>query len=191
MVAHAWLTQTDAPVLPLLIEPTQKPPNVVPSMNRWQGWRRVRVTQTFRGMDYIGHDYERNHDHDAFGAQVQHMIALYYLGGVQRQTLAQRFSISERQIQTYLSGKAWRVYGLPVLDMLRDMGIGPGRGCWHRAGETGTFRTMEILAAAAKTVGDAADLLEAVNTAEAASLRTRMRLLAFADLAQLTKGGVL
>jgi hypothetical protein len=189
MVAHAWLTQTDAPALPLLIEPTEKPPVGTTPRGGGPGWRRVRVTRQFRGMDYIGYDFERNHDHDQYGAQVQHMIALYCLGGVQRQSLAKRFGVSERQVQAYLNGTAWRVYAQPVLDALRRMGIGQGRGSWHAVGETGTFRTMEILAAAAKAVGEATDLLEAVQPEAANDLRTRLRLLAFADLAPLMKGG--
>lgn len=189
MVAHAWLTQTDAPTLPLLIEPTQKPPDGTIHLGPWQGWRRIKIVRQFRGMDYIGYDFARNHDHDQYGAQVQHMIALYYLGGVQRQALAQRFNISPRQVQSYLSGTAWRVYGQPVLDELRRMGIGEGRGSWHRAGEAGGFRTMEVLAAATKAVNEAADMLGAIDTDGAERLRTRLRLLAFADLAPLTKGG--
>jgi len=102
--------------LPLLVEPLKPAENAVKSY----GWVRER--------DRLGRPWARRHDHDAFGAGLQHLIARYLIQGVERQEIARETGYSERAIQAWLVGRAWEPYTKAMLKALADMGIGHRRG---------------------------------------------------------------
>lgn len=97
----------------LLAEPLTPPAGA--RLTSWPGWRR-------------DHDeIVREPLHDVWGATVQSMIVDYVLRGTKRSAIARRHSTSERQVQAYLSGQAWRSYSLPVLGTLKRLGLGAKR----------------------------------------------------------------
>lgn len=101
------------PSLPLICEPIAPPPTGEWGyIGRCPGWIR-RDSRTF----------ERRQSDDVWGATAQHIIVRYVLHGVERKQLAQDYSLSERQIQEYLSGQAWRAYTLPVLASFARLGL--------------------------------------------------------------------
>lgn len=98
---------------PLLFEPGRPVGGPWSRQTRLPGW-------WMRG----GQPTERRYHDDPWGAVAQEILIRYVLCGVQRGQLAQEYAMSERAIQEYVSGIAWRAYTEPVLRVLRRMGIG-------------------------------------------------------------------
>lgn len=126
--------QEPAP-LPLLFEPDR--PEAHGRAER--GWSRTeRIRNRIRSVGL-----HRRHEHDPYGAQIQHAIARYVLGGERRSALAAELSVSETHFQYMLRGATWGAYTRPVLRALRRLGITTGRGDW----KIGARRAREIVAA--------------------------------------------
>lgn len=107
-----------APTVTLLFEPSRPPESAHPQTV--QGWRKGWITDG-SGLRFWG--WVRDRGDDAWGAAVQEIIVRYAIGGEDRGVLASEYPISERQIQAYLSSKAWRSYSQPVMDAITRLGL--------------------------------------------------------------------
>lgn len=138
---------------PLIFEPDPRPLGVG---GIWHGWRNNAV---------------RCHEDDAWGAAVQWIIVRYAAGETGRAQLAQEFSVSERQIQEYVSGRAWKPYSGPVLRAMARLGIGVlkrGRARRHQ----------EMMRGMANLAGDVLALLAHDHRPLAARARGDLQLVA-------------
>jgi hypothetical protein len=116
------------------------------------GWSHTR-----RIANRIEHvDLHRDPRDDYFGAQLQHAIVRYVLGKASRAALAAELGMSERQVQAYLTGRAWEPYTQPVIRALRRLGISIGRGDWKRGGR----RPKEVVEASRGVMRRAISALE-------------------------------
>lgn len=152
----------------LLFEPD--PLTTDPSTGRWadrqQGWR-IRNGAPVRW-----------HDDDAWGAVVQEIIVRYTLHGVPRRQLANEYPISERQIQTYVTGergrdRGWHAYAAPVRRALARLGFRPGRRTMARQ--------RAATAAICRLAGDLLLLLDHDTRPGVREIRASLRLLAEMD----------
>src|SRR5690606_26956758 len=127
--------------LPLLIDPDR--PQERSRAHRFYGWHR----------DLDG--WTRWRGDDSIGAIVQHAIVRYIVHGVSRAQIAEEVGYSERQVQSWICGRAIRPYTQPVLRALTALGISVGKGTRTQA----TPRMLEILAAYESLLDDAAGRL--------------------------------
>lgn len=155
--------------LPLLFEPD--PPTE--DQQARVGWVRVLHGSKWKGTIEL----ERRHADDAQGAAIQHAVARFILGNVQRRQLAAELIVCETQVKFYVHGQAWTAYTRPVLRAIERLGITLGRGDWTG---TGQRRPREILAASGRLMALAADALEGrpLDTDEREGLVADLRLLA-------------
>lgn len=153
-----------APSPALLYEPEQ-PASL--KGNGVIGWRRA------------GQGWVRLPGDDAFGARVQLAVARYYLADYRRADVARDLWMSERQAQTYLSGRAGGCYARPVLAALARLGITQHRGDWRA--QAGRGRAAEIIRAQASVLDRCRALLGGEDFGPAAldELQADLRLLAF------------
>lgn len=157
--------------LTLLVEPLK--PDAGADGHGVYGWRKVVKTTRNRRVYAVSSDWDRRPSEDAHGALIQHMIVWYVICGVTRGELSRRFGHSERQIQSYIGGQAWKQYSGAILEELGRMGISRGRG--HH-----TSRPHEIAAAATATLQAAVDLIGRQDAPEDAveTIRRRAAILA-------------
>lgn len=176
MVAQIAAPRT---VLPLLVEPLRPEDGAV----RGHGWRfdttwdrresRTRLPRLVRTVT-------RNHDDDAFGAFVQHVVVRYLVHGVERRQIARETVMSERQIQAYVTGRAWTTYTRAALAALSELGITHHRGLRPRssADRERPTRHMEIIAAQDRVLAHALDCLAGDPRDAAQAVMRLARLLA-------------
>lgn len=118
----------DPPTLPLLAEPL-KPDDRAPKAWGWTAettWRGRYVRG--EGLPRMVRTMVRNPSHDAMGAFVQHVVVRYIVHGVSREQIARETGYSERQVQSWIQGRAYEPYTRAVLKVLGGMGIGLRRG---------------------------------------------------------------
>lgn len=162
------------PARPLLYPPDRPSPG-----QRGRGWVRPQLK---RWGDRRG-DLTRQHEDDAWGAEVQWAIARYLLTSVKRRELAAELTVGETQLQYYLRGLAWGLYGRPVLRALKRLGISRGRGNWTNSASP--LRAVEIARASQGLMAEAAAALDGAVLAS----RERDRLLADLRLLSAASNG--
>ena len=165
------VAQQAAP-LPLIYQPDR--PTAKERANA--GWRREpRYSQGCTIYELV-----RHFEDDAYGAEIQHAIARYVVGGESRGACAALLCVGETQFGYMVRGAAHQAYTRPMVRAFRRLGIK------RRGGRSndGRGRVRELARAALQVLALLAD------EAERPSLTPKQRREAVADARLLAYGGM-
>ncbi len=140
------------------------------------GWRREpRYSQGCTIYELV-----RHFEDDAYGAEIQHAIARYIVGGESRGACAAALCVGETQFGYMVRGVAWRVYTQPMVRAFKRLGIKRRGGRSYERGG----RVEEVSHAALRVLARLAD------DEERRTMTPRQRREAIADARLLAYGGL-